>query len=257
MATRIQLRRDTAANWAEANPALAMGEAGFDVTNNQLRIGDGERNWNALTPLDGSNIDLSIYATQSALNTETATRAAADLQHTEDIEGLQLQIDAINEGGGGPGGGGPDGPIALIYRGTTYWPSTLAQGDAMAHPDDATLFLPTLDLNGFDLETFLDEFVNAGTTFLITEVADKNRWVHFEATGSPQNQNWGRNIPTTRIGGKFAIREDREVSMVIDLAHAGTFDQARWEGVEEMLATMKKQISSLKGEITKLKKANG
>lgn len=456
MATRIQLRRDTAANWAEANPALAMGEAGFDVTNNQLRIGDGERNWNALTPLDGSNIDLSIYATQSALNSETATRAAADLQHTEDIEGLQLQIDAINEGGpgpgtvlnwdyegtgyfvapttggiklhpdgiaiyisktnaagddieqeilnemiagnlfslqvpartagdtgdpnqyqqfsiqqnpvsqgdwfnvatsriidanatqpwqagstsldmvvqmapqtrflltdpeeqpediitdpellqhwldykeeqgweadyiptqqdvnryfndvdqvqqvslrdmasrldalesgGGPGGGGPDGPIALTYRGTPYWPSTLAQGDAMAHPDDATLFLPTLDLNGFDLETFLDEFVKAGTTFLITEVADKNRWVHFEATGSPQKQNWGRNIPTNRIGGKFAIRDDREVSMVIDLAHAGTFDQARWEGVEEMLAAMKKQISSLKGEITKLKKANG
>lgn len=109
MATRIQLRRDTAANWAEANPALAMGEAGFDITNNQLRIGDGERNWNALTPLDGSNIDLSIYATKSALNTETATRAAADLQHSEDIEGLQMQIDALV----------PDDDSALTTRVTT------------------------------------------------------------------------------------------------------------------------------------------
>ena len=127
----------------------------------------------------------------------------------------------------------------------------------MANPDDATLLLPTLDVSGFDLGTFLDEFVNAGTTFLITETADKNRWVHFEATGSPSTQTWGRNIPTTRIGGKFAIREDREVSMVIDLAHSGTFDQARWEAVEEMLSAMKRQISSLKGEITKLKKASG
>lgn len=295
MATRIQLRRDTAAAWAEANPTLALGEAGFDSTNNQIRIGDGERNWSALTPLDGSNIDLSAYATKSSLSTESSTRANADAalqQQIDNLEGvdlsgyattadLQAEADArtqadsslqtqLNQGltlinaldervtalENGGGGGNPNpGAISLIYRGTSYWPTTIAQGDAYAHPDDATLFLPTLDLTGFDLAAFLDEFANAGTTFLITETADKNRWAHFEATGRPQKQTWGRNVPTTRIGGKFAIRDDREVSMVIDLAHAGTFDQSRWEGVEEMLAQMKRQITALKGEVTKLRKA--
>lgn len=249
MATRIQLRRDTADNWDAANPTLAVGEAGYDQTNNQLRIGDGTRNWKNLPPLDGEGVDYSVFATKVELNAETNARTTADAS-------LDARITALENGSGGGGNPNP-GNIRLMYRGTTYWPTTVAQGDAYAHPDDATLFFPTLDLGGFDLAAFLDEFANPGTTFLITEVADKNRWVHFEATGSPQTQTWGRNIATTRIGGKFAIREDREVSMVIDLAHAGTFDQARWEGVEEMLASMKRQIASLKGEITKLKKASG
>jgi len=247
MATRIQLRRDTAANWDAANPTLAIGEAGYDTTNNQLRIGDGQRNWKNLPLLDGEGVDLSTYATKVELNAETNARTTADAS-------LDARITALENGSGG---GGNPGNISLIYRGTTYWPATLAQGEAMAHPDDATLFLPTLDLNGFDLAAFLDEFVFPGTTFLITEVSDKNRWAHFEATGRPQTQTWGRNVATTRIGGKFAIREDKEVSLVIDLAHAGTYDQNRLEGIEEMLAAMKRQISSLKGEITKLKKASG
>lgn len=108
MATRIQLRRDTEANWSDANPTLAAGEAGYDITNNKMRVGDGERNWNALTPL-APDVDLSIYATKSALNTETATRAAADVQHGEDIEGLQMQIDALV----------PDDDSALTTRVTT------------------------------------------------------------------------------------------------------------------------------------------
>lgn len=505
MATRIQLRRDTAAAWAEANPTLALGEAGFDVTNNQLRIGDGERNWNALTPLDGSNIDLSIYATKSALSSESATRATADAalqdqldaippayddaqlqadlagetqaringdlalqqqlngggQRLDAVEGAVADLDArvteIEENGGGTGPGpapgtvlnwdyegtgffaapstggikihpdgtaiyisktnaagdditqeilnevmagnlfslqvpartagdngdpnqfqqfsiqqnpvsqgnwfnvstsriinanttvpwqsgstnldmvvqmapqtrflltdpqeqpediitdpellshwdkykqqegweedyiptqqdvnryfndvdqvqqatlrdlsgrlealessGPDGSrIRLLYTGDTFWPSGLEQGEVKVHPNDATLFLPSLDLDGFNLDAFLDEFVFPGTTFLITERDSKNNWVHLEAIGRPQIQSWGRNVATTKIGSKFGVRPGREVVLVIDLAHAGTFDQNRLEGVEEMLASMKRQITSLKGEITKLRKANG
>jgi hypothetical protein len=41
METRIQVRRDTAANWNNNNPILAVGEIGYDITNNQLRVGDG------------------------------------------------------------------------------------------------------------------------------------------------------------------------------------------------------------------------
>ena len=247
MATRIQLRRDTAANWADANPTLAVGEAGYDLTNNQLRIGDGQRNWAALTPLDGSDIDLSIYATKVELNAETNARSAGDAS-------LDQRVTALENGGGGTGPG--PGVSRLIYRGTTYWAS-VDPGDVWIHPDDATLFLPTLDLNGFDLAAFLDEFASAGTTFYFCEVGNKNYWVHLEATGNPSVQTWGRSVPTTLIGQKNGIRVGQEVELIIDLAHAGTFDQSRWEGVEEMLAAMKRQISSLKGEITKLKKASG
>ena len=48
MTTQIKLRRDTATNWGNVNPVLALGEAGYDTTNNQLRIGDGTTQWTSL-----------------------------------------------------------------------------------------------------------------------------------------------------------------------------------------------------------------
>jgi microcystin-dependent protein len=44
----IQLRNDTAANWATANTVLAAGEAGFDVTNQILKVGTGTDAWSSL-----------------------------------------------------------------------------------------------------------------------------------------------------------------------------------------------------------------
>ena len=53
MTTRIKLRRDTSANWASANPILALGEAGYDSTNNQIRVGNGTSTWSSLHPIGG------------------------------------------------------------------------------------------------------------------------------------------------------------------------------------------------------------
>lgn len=48
MAIRIQLRRDTAANWASANPVLLAGELGIETDTLLIKIGDGS-NWNDIT----------------------------------------------------------------------------------------------------------------------------------------------------------------------------------------------------------------
>lgn len=48
MAIRIQLRRDSASNWASANPVLALGEPGYDTTGGKLKVGDGVTVWNDL-----------------------------------------------------------------------------------------------------------------------------------------------------------------------------------------------------------------
>jgi hypothetical protein len=45
---KIQVRRDTAANWQSINPVLGMGEPGWDTTNLNLKIGDGTTAWNNL-----------------------------------------------------------------------------------------------------------------------------------------------------------------------------------------------------------------
>lgn len=49
---RIQLRRDTAANWTSVNPVLSLGEPGFDEDSGVLKMGDGITAWNSLPSLN-------------------------------------------------------------------------------------------------------------------------------------------------------------------------------------------------------------
>lgn len=48
MAIRIQVRRDTAIHWANANPVLAQGEIGLETDTGRSKIGDGGTVWNKL-----------------------------------------------------------------------------------------------------------------------------------------------------------------------------------------------------------------
>jgi hypothetical protein len=46
--TKIQIRRDTAANWTSANPTPAQGEFCFETDTKKLKIGDGSTAWTSL-----------------------------------------------------------------------------------------------------------------------------------------------------------------------------------------------------------------
>ncbi len=48
MATRMQQRRGTAAQWTAANPILAAGEIGFETDTNKFKMGNGSSVWSAL-----------------------------------------------------------------------------------------------------------------------------------------------------------------------------------------------------------------
>jgi hypothetical protein len=48
MATRMQQRRGTAAQWTGANPILAAGEIGFESDTSKFKIGDGVNHWDDL-----------------------------------------------------------------------------------------------------------------------------------------------------------------------------------------------------------------
>jgi transcription elongation factor len=47
MATKIQLRRGTAAQWTSANPTLASGELGLETDTSMFKVGDGTTAWNS------------------------------------------------------------------------------------------------------------------------------------------------------------------------------------------------------------------
>ena len=52
MATKLQIRRDTASNWTSANPTLSAGEFGFETDTYKLKIGDGSTAWTSLDYYD-------------------------------------------------------------------------------------------------------------------------------------------------------------------------------------------------------------
>jgi hypothetical protein len=49
MATRMQQRRGTTAQWTSADPILASGEIGFESDSGKFKIGDGINHWSALS----------------------------------------------------------------------------------------------------------------------------------------------------------------------------------------------------------------
>lgn len=56
MATRMQQRRGTAAQWTAANPTLAAGEIGFETDTNKFKLGNGSSAWTSL----GYFVDASV-----------------------------------------------------------------------------------------------------------------------------------------------------------------------------------------------------
>lgn len=54
MANKIQLRRDTSANWVRVNPILGDGEPGLDITNKKIKYGDGSTHWRDLEYASGT-----------------------------------------------------------------------------------------------------------------------------------------------------------------------------------------------------------
>lgn len=78
MASIIQLRRDTAANWTSANPTLAQGELGLETDTLKIKAGDGSTTWTSL----GYLIDTGGYAATGVVNTWTAQQIFTELKET-------------------------------------------------------------------------------------------------------------------------------------------------------------------------------
>ena len=92
MATRMQQRRGTAAQWistnAGAGPVLNAGEMGWDSDTNKFKIGDGTNNWSSLdyfadinsivNPAFGTSITFEGATADSFETTITATDPTAD-----------------------------------------------------------------------------------------------------------------------------------------------------------------------------------
>ena len=77
MTTRLQQRRDTAANWTSNNPTLATGEIGFETDTKKFKIGDGSTAWTSLAYAFGAAPALTFNAQTGTSYTLVATDVGA------------------------------------------------------------------------------------------------------------------------------------------------------------------------------------
>jgi len=52
----IKIRRDSYASWESVNPTLSLGEISYDLTNKEIRVGDGSSAWLDLTPIGSGTV---------------------------------------------------------------------------------------------------------------------------------------------------------------------------------------------------------
>lgn len=82
----IQVRRDTAANWASVNPILASGEHGFETDTGKFKIGNGSTAWSALLyATDASEITGTTLPANVVSSSLTSVGTLASLAVTNDI----------------------------------------------------------------------------------------------------------------------------------------------------------------------------
>lgn len=77
MATRMQQRRGTAAQWTGSNPILNAAEIGYETDTNKFKIGDGTNHWADLTYfVDGAAISNIVDGAPALLDTLNELAAA-------------------------------------------------------------------------------------------------------------------------------------------------------------------------------------
>jgi len=76
--THINQRRDTAANWATANPVLQLGEVGWETDTRKAKLGNGSTAWNALpyAVKPGTAADTTFTPTGSVAATDVQAAIA-------------------------------------------------------------------------------------------------------------------------------------------------------------------------------------
>ena len=91
MTTRLQQRRDTAANWTSNNPTLAAGEIGYETDTAKFKIGNGSTAWTSLAYAYGAAPALTFNA-QTGTSYTLATTDVGALVTLSNTGGITLTV---------------------------------------------------------------------------------------------------------------------------------------------------------------------
>lgn len=191
MATKLQLRRGTAAEWAAANPLLADGEVGIERDTGLGKIGDGATLWAAL-PYSVSRLPLPESRGGSG-GTSLAANATI-VAMTAAASALADRVTALEAGGGAD----------AIYAEA----STQAEEDA-AFAAGARIvvrldLLPAPPAPSGPLVPLNPNFESEGVLYDAPQTAELTWWRAQVATGG--QDAYVDRVATGALGGAYACR---------------------------------------------------
>ncbi len=163
----LKLRRDTATNWASANPVLAAGEAVIDSTANKIKLGDGTTAYNSLGYMSGglTLLDEDNFSSNSATSppSQQSTKAYVDT-----ADALKANLSGAT------------------FTGAVSAPSGLFTDDGST--------APVIAIRGDDAANWYgqinnDTYANSNTTGFRFYVADDGD-AHFSHYGNAEYRDW-------------------------------------------------------------------
>jgi hypothetical protein len=89
----IQLRKGSASEWLISNSVLAIGEPGFDTTNNILKIGDGITSWNSLP---GISSGLTVEEVDDRISNLLVGGSGISLSYNDNLNTLTIDNTSIS-----------------------------------------------------------------------------------------------------------------------------------------------------------------
>lgn len=170
MATIIQLRRDTAANWASVDPTLDAGEIGIETDTRKIKIGNGSTVWTNLSYAKSDISDLSVndlsdVVVTSATNGQVLKYNGTNWVNAADSTGTT--INAINDIGDVTITSVSEGQV-LKYNGSAWINAADSTGTSINALDDIGDVTITSVSNGQVLQWNGTAWVNAEATAAAT-----------------------------------------------------------------------------------------
>jgi len=126
MAVKIQLRRDTAANWTAANTVLALGEPGVETDTLKVKVGDGITAWTSLA--------YSISYNFNDLNNKPTTLAGYGITDALTLSGISVGAEDPASGDGAIAYDNTTGVLTYTPPDTSTFLTSVAYSDLTSTP---------------------------------------------------------------------------------------------------------------------------
>jgi hypothetical protein len=239
MTSRLQNRRDTAANWTSNNPTLAAGEIGLEVDTSKFKMGDGSTAWTSLAYA----YDAGATGPTGPVGATGPTGPTGDTGPTGPV-GVTGNVGPTGATGptgadstvpGPTGATGPTGPTGADGQSSSFYDYKTKTSATSGSPGDTFLLwnnatqtsatqinVAHIDADNIDVNIFL-HLLNVGDVVILQDSINSANYQKWEVSSALVEQTGYDEIPVTLVtsGGTGATGFADNIDIILAIVSAG------------------------------------